>query len=509
MLYTCNIFTESQPCSPNPCNSGDCTETGGDIISCDCTGTLRRGETCEIGIVKVPPIPVLEGNTVSSMLTIEANPQKKLFINVDIHVAFDFNKQPGIALDKTQLYILPSSRQVDFTIESINIFDGLYILTYIIDGDEGTVYQSIDRSFVLVKSKLEPLSGQDLLELQQLSKGCCRYDLVLPNEVAACPNLSFLSSCSWIENKDREHTTSTHGAVFVDGQVPVSIAGLSITEWMTYFKIEISGHPKCSRCNCDSGATSFSIADVENLLYSRSLLATFVKQTSVMLPNWMSVSIPPTSYNTPNGNAFFHHDFVTFIGSAGDASNIYGCEYIAFPPSSLVYVIQSYTDIDLNIMGSDTPLTYSPSSTDSYPICYALNLCDGQGSDLRVGVPESLNGFILSSFMPLQGFVNNGWSIRFLAISFTEYGFTIDEDTLPQSVWNGTSVVPINGSVYDYKADVSISGSLIGNTLTASIKFSGSLLYQSEITAPSQVMPHTYVTINHCLYIIGPWLCCW
>ena len=70
------MFTESQPCSPNPCNLGDCTKTGGDSFSCDCTGILRRGETCEIGIVEVPPIPVLEANTVSSMLTIEANPQK-------------------------------------------------------------------------------------------------------------------------------------------------------------------------------------------------------------------------------------------------------------------------------------------------------------------------------------------------------------------------------------------------------------------------------------------------
>ena len=425
---------------------------------------------------------------------------------MDIHLASDFNKQSGIVLDTTLLSIVPPSREVNFTIQSTSQ-SGLYILTYTIDGDEGTVYQLIDRSLILVKSfresRLEPPSNNDLLELQELSKGCCQYDL--PNEVAACPNLSFLSSCSWIEDEDREDTTSTHGAVFVDSlslSLPVSIAGLSITKQTTKFNIEISGRPKCSRCNCDSDATSYSTADIEKLLYSRSLLATFVKQTSVMLPNWMSVSIPPTSYDTPNGNAFFHHDFVTFIGSAGNANNIYGCEYIAFPPSSLVYVIQSYTDIDLNIIGSDTPLTYSPSSTDSYPICYALNLCDGQGSDLRVGVPESLNGFVLSSFTLLQGFVNNGWSIRFLAISFAEYGFTVDEDTLPQLVWNGTSVVPIiNGSVYDYKADVSISGSLIGNTLTTSIKFSGSLLYQSDITAPSQVMPHTYVTINHCLYI--------
>ena len=328
--------------------------------------------------------------------------------------------------------------------------------------------------------------------------GCCQYNLSLPNAIASCLNpVSLLSSCSWVEVQSSK--ISTHGIMFVDSQslsLPASIAGLHVTEKMTSVGIEISGLPSCTQCMCPSDGTSItstlSSSDIEMLLYSRALLATFVKQTSVMLPNWMSVSIPPTSYDTPNGNAFFHHDFVTFIGSAGDASNIYGCEYIAFPPSSLVYVIQSYTDIDLNLMGSDTPLTYSPSSTDSYPICYALNLCDGQGSDLRVGIPESLNGFILSSFMPLQGFVNNGWSIRFLATSFAEYGFTIDEDTLPQSVWNGTSVVPIiNGSVYDYKADVSISGSLIGNTLTASIKFSGSLLYQSEITAPSQVMPHT------------------
>ena len=184
--------------------------------------------------------------------------------------------------------------------------------------------------------------------------------------------------------------------------------------------------------------------------------------------------------------------FQMFIGSASDASYIYSCEHIAFAPASLVYVIQSYTDIVLNVTGSNTLLTYSPSSTDSYPICYALNLCDGQGSDLRVGVPESLNNFLLSSFTPLQGFVNNGWSIRFLSISFAENGFTVDRYTLPQSVWNGASIIPINSSVYDYKADVLISGSFIGNTLTASMEFSGSLLYQS-ITTPSQVMHELFM----------------
>ena len=69
-------FTESSPCSPNPClNGGYCIEDGtGFICVCNGTATGFTGQTCRTVIIHFPPIPpVTDGLTFPITLFTDVN----------------------------------------------------------------------------------------------------------------------------------------------------------------------------------------------------------------------------------------------------------------------------------------------------------------------------------------------------------------------------------------------------------------------------------------------------
>ena len=52
-------FIEQTPCRVNPCrNNGACVVNDSGIEQCECT-SLFKGSECQVGLVDVPPIPIV------------------------------------------------------------------------------------------------------------------------------------------------------------------------------------------------------------------------------------------------------------------------------------------------------------------------------------------------------------------------------------------------------------------------------------------------------------------
>ena len=165
--FTSCCISESDPCTPNPClHGGECIPAGSGF-RCDCSGTNYTGPLCNIGIILLPPIPVLiKGQTYTITVSTNLDIPQRIIIGLF---------EDGRLL--RPLIVLHSHNRVD-TFQYTPNEAGIHIITH---GHKPRHLFAIEPSkiIVFVRESSEQTKPTNYyftsmnLPLGQLKMGCC------------------------------------------------------------------------------------------------------------------------------------------------------------------------------------------------------------------------------------------------------------------------------------------------------------------------------------------------
>lgn len=479
-----------QSCSPNSClHMGICLKTNGNEYSCNCTGTLYTGDKCEIGLIQISPVPVVQPHEQLVTLRIKAFPTSKLTF---------FITSPEFKSFKQTVVMNANEREASFSISTTRLNVYVFSLTYNYQYDGNGIFKPPDTSVIMVNPIISDFaagaSDNYFKQLQSpspyLKPGCCFYDYSF-NAFSSCSSsINFTSSCSW---DDSGPDVSTTGVVFINNQglyLPLSIAGAKITESSTSVTNSISPYDTCLSCSqcsqcfihesssCSRETFPFTPSTVEPLLNERSLLSTFFQQTSSFFPSYININV---SSSGSSGQPFYVYDYMYRLISVTEVGDIYGCEKLPLPTAGLTYIARSRTDLAINIV--NRPFGYKTSESDSFPICYSIDMCNGDLSTVHISIPESMNNFI-SSLPYFQPYISKRWTLDFQYLSFSSNRFSVDFSK--NLFWNGSGFTALDNVLYDSRFNVSMAGSLSGSNLVIEIDFFG-LFYYNRNTINNEV----------------------
>ena len=490
-----SLYIEQMPCQVNPCrNSGTCIVNGNGTEQCECT-SLFKGSECQVGLVEVPPIPVLTLSNPLVRLSIQGSTNAG---NLDVNLVLLKNDVANVGLlfrskNGNILTVTPASdTSTIFAIQAKQ--QGLFRFRYDLSGSatKSTIYDVFEESIVTVLGNQRPASRHEYtyfnhggLDRGQLGVGCCQFLYQLTESICSS-SLQFISSCGW----QGEVTT---GVVFVknsDINLPLSIAGAQISSFGLKFDFNIPVNEggqisTCSQCNdcsnCQTGNTSvcygldkdvlFDEYDISDMLREQSLFNTFLTQTSNLLPSWLSASItsPTTTYS--------QYDYHASILQAIDAKSHPGCTQLTLENSGLLYVLKTRNSLSLNIAGQVKSLNPAELS----PLCFAVDVCSGSESTLEVDIKDKFSLSSINYFSTLSGL---DWSFDPYTVSFTDLGVTTAiSDPM---FWNGQAFIAAKLPSYDFKLQVVLKGNLTGGNLMVQHSFMGSLLHRA-ITREDEV----------------------
>ena len=458
---------------------------------CECT-TLFHGSECQVGLVGVPPIPVLTLEDSPVSLTVQASTDEGILELFLLILSNPFNSPLNFELNGNIISITPASgSSTTFTLTAQQ--QGLFRFRYLPSGSatELTFYNVFEESIVTVVGDRRPNNRPEYayflqgdLERGQLGAGCCQYNYQLAGSICLS-SLQFISSCAW-QGGVTTAGALTSGVVFVknsDINLPLSIAGAQINSLGSKFDFgvpvnqggQISTCSQCNDCpNCQTGNTSvcyglerdvlFDQYDISDMLREQSLFNTFLTQTSSLLPSWLSASIssPTTTYS--------QYDYHASIMQAIDAKGHPGCNQLTLENSGLLYVLKTRNSLSLNFAGQ----TRSFNPAELSPLCFAVDVCSGSESTLEVVLKDKFSLSTINYFSTLSGL---DWSFDPYTVSFTDLGVTT---TISDPMfWNGMAFIAAKLPSYDFKLQVAISGDLSGGNLVASHSFMGSLLHKA------------------------------
>ena len=471
------------PCHSNPCQHGGvCTNIGTDGYRCDCSGTYYSGDNCETGVISISTIPIIYSNQSSVEIEITASPSESITITL---VASD------------SLDISPSN--ITLTIPSTAVFEisslepGQYIITYTVTGPSADDYEDSQSFVVLV---LEPESVQQPnryftqlgLDVGELRPGCCEtasLSYQCPSSAAA----SFPSTCSW-SLQGTSHYAS-NGIVYVSGsdvELPLSIAGtkVSVSADNVDSSLLDSSLP-CSACSSTVRSCyhfDFTPSDVFDLLQSRSLAQTYLRNIKTFLPSWLDFAINTTAHI--NDTSFSLLDYTTTLAVGSDVNNIVGCEGLDVENEGLYSVFR----YDGHLIGQVESNKRGHELSEEDPICFAVNLCRGPDAPVHITIPTStLNA--VTSLNQIQPYTSTGWQFVFREATVSNvrvpslYSF-------PNTIryWNGNTWFTPSNQDFDLRLEATMNSQLTSRRLWINYMFDGDVFHQYN--PQNQQVRYTY-----------------
>ena len=502
-----SLYIEQMPCQVNPCrNSGTCIVNGNGTEQCECT-SLFKGSECQVGLVEVPPIPIVTLSSPLVRLSIQGSTNAG---NLDVNLVLlknDFVNDVLLFRTRSRNNILTvtpaSGTSTIFAIQAKQ--QGLFRFRYELSGSatKSTIYDVFEESIVTVLGNQRPASHPEYtyfirggLDRGQLGVGCCQYVYQLTESICSS-SLQFISSCGW-QSGVTTAGALTSGVVFIknsDINLPLSIAGAQISSFGSKFDFnipvsqggQISTCSQCNDCsNCQTGNASvcygldrdvlFDEYDISDMLREQSLFDTFLTQTSNLLPSWLSASITSSTTTSPT-TTYSQYDYHASILQTIDAKSHPGCTQLTLENSGLLYVLKTRNSLSLNIAGQVKSLNPAELS----PLCFAVDVCSGSESTLEVDIKDKFSLSSINYFSTLSGL---DWSFDPYTVSFTDLGVTTAiSDPM---FWNGQAFIAAKLPSYDFKLQVVLKGNLTGGNLMVSHSFMGSLLHRA-ITREDEV----------------------
>ena len=357
-----------------------CSDGGNDVegvwFHCDCTSTSYRGETCDIGIVEVPAIPLLVTNRPSRLLKLSAHPDDSLTVNLVMDAA--------ISSDIQQIHFNKDVTSTFFQLTGSQ--EGVYTLSFELSGPAKNSFLTPSPLIILVKDDYilpSPSSAP------ALSSGCCEHEMsyycISDNHV------SLSSNCEW----RNETSFATSGMVHINigsmVQFPLSIAGLDISMEDDFVRSTLpSSLSMCS--SCESACHSYipNAEEYFQLLMKNTFKQAFLNASLYFAPDRYSLLLE--AYTTSSDILYSQHDLVNFFGSGRDLINEEHCDLLLVEEDELYVVAILDSSGSFQYGNNLFPFTLTGNSH----VCVAVSLScrDSDSNHVILNVPSDLsNGF--------------------------------------------------------------------------------------------------------------------
>ena len=344
---------------------------------CDCIGTHYKGLRCDVGIVKIPQVPIIT-NGGTATVTMEAYPPTGLHVHVSATGnGIEFVPSSAVSFDT-------KSTTASLTIRGLAA--GVHFINFNITGEDAQMFDNPKPMIVIVQSNTTSNYNHfryfdDLNQTHGILKeGCCEKQ----NGYFSCSDLdidlSLLSSCSWVQNIDE-----TFGVVFASNQhssVPVGFAGVRVQGHYPFVTLPSSQY-SCTSCNTDCPAYDLNEEDIIGFIKLHALARTWIEHTSSYLPDWIKFivnKIDSFDINTP----FYSYDVITDVVQGKDVILIDSCENLDISSEEFYSVLRYNDTLAVSVDGIE--YNYQPRYMD-IPVCFAVSLCDKE-SPIHVSIPS-------------------------------------------------------------------------------------------------------------------------
>ena len=462
-------------CDPNPCGPGECSVSDGSV-QCNCQGTGRTGERCQLGYITIESVPVLTSGSYESIsMSSELSVQTMISITSSNESSLSVNA-PIISLHSRASYTVQANEPGIFKV-SYNLMPG-------------SPYVKPDDSIYMITSNKRTVRDEsDYFTIQGLERGhvgvgCCSKTLDL-SKYQCSSNLTLHSYCQWGED-----ASVTTGVVHISTSslyLPLSIAGLRLNTSPFTLGTHYSTK-QCSTCNEASDqqcqrldpSLVFNVRTIEGILQYRSLAESFLASVKSFLPSWLRVDI----HSTTPASSYSVYDFMASIGTASEMRGIAGCDSFELSNTpSLFYALRTTSRLLVTIDSYPTflyPLV-------SNPFCILIDTCSSVAPTLHSLIPNELvsGQTTTGSVNALSLLLSGNTRAHFKSISLQENGIVLPAEIhrSQQQYWNGSQYFsPSLPSVYQYQVNVDYQRTFTGGeNLIVGLHFKGSAYYQPNI----------------------------
>ena len=491
MLVRCTLpyivlycLPENDPCTPNPCLHGGVCTPAGSGFSCNCTGTGYTGVTCSIGIIRLPPIPVLTKGqthniTISTRLDIPGRVRILLFED-------DAPQRP---------YIVLQARSLMGTLPYTPRRAGIHTITRKHDNSHLFEVQP-SKVTVFVRETNEQSNPMNHyfttlgLRIGQLKQSCCPpQDQLLYTCPESTQQVTLKAACQW---KNDETTHWAPGVIFADGHnmsLPVSVAGyqysqdgegsvLSATSECTSC---ISNDPVCMQQNLDDDCYCYNFTgqDTQDFLNTHALGLTYIEQIQNLLPTWLKVQ--GNLINSTSATTHSEYDYLApIVQSDVDVQDIEGCSKIT-PMKQGIYSVLRYDKILSGEIDGQT-YTYdgrSDTRGSSDPMCFAVNLCQGLNSPVFFQLSQPVHNILVSDY--LKDFVEKGWHIQLNTVTVSKFDKNYTTDQV--YIWNGLRMILPLQITSDISVNTNTEAWFQSESLSVQVVFTGDATFQYQVSA--------------------------
>ena len=424
----------------------------------------------------MPSFPILEADNQPYLLSIGANPELGLGVQL-------LGTQ-GLLFTPPTVWIYPTDKSAPFTVQVVS--GGIHTVIFNLVGPSANDFEIPDPVVILAFEGAESSDFTDLdSNIDQLAPGCCSPG----GQVYQCPGslamLSFPSVCYWVTKDPDTHVTG--GIVFVsssDISLPLSIAGLELNlpEEGGVGTSLPTKNQLCSECFIGSENCyyhQFNVDDIAYLLKERALGRTFLNHSSILMPEWLTVSLQPLSSLTTE--AFASYDYINSLVVGNQVSFVSGCGNIQVLSEEGLYIILRYRG-NVTVTFDNITYLYSPSE-DDLALCIAIDVCQGSTAPVHISIPTGSQDTI-REFPQFQEFVNEGWQFEFYEALVSTNGITMETYSNPWLYWNGRdSDFNVTLPNFDLRMESSVTATFFTtDSMWITFSFSGDLYHQAYPT---------------------------
>ena len=321
--------------------------------------------------------------------------------------------------------------------------------------------------------------------ITHLTRSCCSSN---SSELKCeAKSIGFHSSCDWTSTAE---SLSTGGIVFSSFNsfyLPISVAGLSISEnSLSLSDTDCGSCPGLTPLNQITVSNSQdqvcyshkpTASDIAEFVSKQSLETTFISTIQdSLLPTWLRLSVP----SDDGSQTLEQADLLIDIIEDEDLINNLFCPRMIIDSTGYFALLLHNGALKVELQSSmnsyETQAFISPPRGSYY--CIGVNLCLGRSSPVYIGIPPSAQSAIQNiSF--ISEYVNKGWDLTFLS--------TIIRNLNDQTAGMVSKINYWNGVTPDYnpplpRADISVnmkaSGQFEHGDISVSMEFLGNITYQ-------------------------------
>ena len=380
---------------------------------------------------------------------------------------------------------------------------GYFTIQYRLSGQDARNFLPPVDSLVLVSETVSDGDATNYFEELGIVTGLLQESCCMPSDISfQCPmsslsnRITFKSACDWIPKPGT--TQSTSGVVFVANdnfRLPLSIAGIdvhssSVVGTGIVPRFELSQDPVrgCRACREDENNPecyhySFTTRDTQLFLQHRSLAFTYLERVRPFLfPAWLDIFIDQEVMGPIN--VFEPYETTTELVEPEDVPLLNGCQNLEVDLSSqTLYSVLRYGRTISALIDGENVTYIEPQSTSfpgaSDPICFAVDLCQGQSSPIHIDLSGPTQELLVSRFLRDYS-VNRGWGISIQSVTLSKAGMTVDP--ISSLYWNGISLFQPKLPQSDVIVTVESGMPFRSGHLQVNVNFIGKFYYLYQVS---------------------------